>query len=310
MRVFLSHASQSKALVRRLTATLPPHVSIWLDRDAMAPGQRFAPRIERAICRDCDFVLVFIDEAALVSDWVRRETALALERQQALQRAYVLPVLLHDVGARMKLLGIDPEQMLYLDATDHSEAGLATAARTLADELFKHCSMLIEGLRTADRRLMLDELAEELTEFKQVAFKWQASLGNSLAVLSANQAAFDQVRDSVTAYNAVCERFVPRLALHRDRITAAWRDRRTLCEDVRKVLASVENDVYRGAMFRLNEVTEAIHRLDVSGGAPPEETARLDAEKDALNEAARSALERMSEKTAELIGDLESELEL
>jgi len=309
MKIFLSHASESKALVRRLTDPLPSHVSIWLDRDVMAPGQRFGPRIETAIRRECDFVLVFIDEHALASEWVLRETTLALERQQALQRAYVLPVLLQDVGARMKLLGIDPEQMLYLDATDPSDAGIAAAARTLAEELFKHCSMLIETLRSADRRRLLDDLAKELTEYKQAAFAWQASMGNSLAVLSVNQQAFDHVRDSLAAYNAVSERFVPRLALYRDRITSAWRDRRSLCEDVRQVLASIENDVYRGAMFRLNEVIEAIHHLDASGGAPADELAALDARKEALNDAARNALERMSAQAAELIGDLERELE-
>jgi hypothetical protein len=309
MKIFLSHASESKALVRRLTEPLPAHVSIWLDRDAMAPGQRFAPRIEAAIRSDCDFVLVFIDEHALASEWVKRETALALQRQQALQRAYVLPVLLQDVGARMKVLGIDPGEMLYLEACDHSDEGIAAAARSLADELFKHCSMLVESLRSADRRLMLDELSAESTEFKQAAFMWQASMGNSLAVLSVNQAAFDHVRDSVAAYNAVCDRFIPRLALHRDRITAAWRERRSLCEDVREVLASIENDVYRGAMFRLNEVIEAIHHLDAAGGAPPQQIARLDAQKESLSAAARSALERMSAQVAELIGDLESELE-
>jgi hypothetical protein len=67
MRIFLSHASESKALVVRLTEPLPPHVQIWLDRDALAAGQRFGPRIEAAIRRDCDFVLVFIDEHALAS---------------------------------------------------------------------------------------------------------------------------------------------------------------------------------------------------------------------------------------------------
>jgi len=309
MKIFLSHASESKPLVRRLTETLPPHVSIWLDRDAMAPGQRFAPRIEAAIRRDCDFVLVFVDRHALQSDWVRRETALALERQQALQRAYVLPVLLQDVGADMKVLGIDPEQMLYLDATDPSDEGIAASARTLADELFKHCSVLVESLRNTDRRAMLDALSAEVSEYKQVAFRWQASMGNSLAVLSVNQAAFDHVRDSLAAYNEVSERFIPRLGLHRDRITSAWRDRRSLCEDVREVLASIENDVYRGAMFSLNEVIESIHHLDASGGAPAAEIEALDARKEALNEAARNALERMSAQAVELIGDLESELE-
>ena len=309
MRIFLSHASESKPRVVRLTEPLPAHVQIWLDRDALAAGQRFGPRIEAAIRRDCDFVLVFIDEHALASDWVKRETALALQRQADLQRTFVLPVLLQPLGARMKEIGIDPDEMLYIDATDSSDAGIALGARLLADELFKHSSTMIETLRNADRRAMLDALSAEVTEYKQVAFRWQASLGNRLAVLSTNQAAFDHVRDTLADYNAVSERFVPRLALHRDRITAAWRDRRALCEDVREVLASIENDVYRGAMFSLNEVIEAIHHLDASHGAPAEELAALDARKDTLNEAARAALERMSARTAELIGDLESELE-
>jgi hypothetical protein len=309
MKIFLSHASESKALVRRLTEPLPPHVSIWLDRDAMGPGQRFRPRIEAAINSECDFVLVFVDEHALASDWVRHETKLALERQAALQRTYVLPVLLQDVGPRMKELGIDPEEMLYLDATDASVEGIAAGARTLGEELFKHCSTMIESLRNADRRRLLDELAAELGEFKQVAFMWQASMGNSLMVLSTNQAAFDHVRDSVAAYNRVSDRFVPRLPLHRDRITAAWRDKRSLCDDVRDLIASIENDVYRGAMFRLNDAIEMIHRLDASGGAAADEIARLDAEKDHLTEAARAALERMSAQAAEVIGDLERELE-
>ena len=308
MKIFLSHASESKPLVRRLTEPLPPHVSIWLDRDMMAPGQRFGARIQAAIARECDFVLVFIDEHALASGWVRRETALALERQAALQRTYVLPVLLQPVGGRMKELGIDPEEMLYLDATDATESGVAAAARTLGEELFKHCSVLIESLRNADRRRFIDELSAELTEFKQVAFMWQASMGNSLAVLSTNQAAFDHVRDSVAAYNRVADRFIPRLAMHRDRITAAWRDKRSLCEDVRHLIASIE-DVYRGALFRLNEAIETIHRLDASGGAPAAEIERLDAEKDRLTEAARLALDRLTAETAEVVGDLERELE-
>lgn len=312
MKIFLSHASESKALVRRLTEPLPPHVSIWLDRDMMATGHRFGPRIDAAIQRQCDFVLVFIDEHALASSWVQHETKLALQRQADLQRTYLLPVLLQDVGPAMKGLGIDPEQMLYLDATDHSEPGIAASARRLADELFMHCSLLVETLRDADRRRLLDELGADITEYKQVAFMWQASMGHSIAVLAGNQAAFDQVRESLAAYNRAADRIIPRLIEHRERITAAWRDRRSLCEDVRSLLASIDADVYRGAMFRLNDTLEAIQQLVGEGRSlpPPDEIARLDAEKDRLNEAARQALERMTVAAADVIGDLERELDI
>lgn len=309
MKIFLSHASESKPLVRSLTEPLPAHVSIWLDRDAMAPGQRFDRRIRAAIERECDFVLVFVDEHALASDWVKQETAMALQRQVALQRTFVIPVLLREVQGALAGLGLDPQETLYLDATDLSEAGIAASARTLAEELFKHCSMLVETLRSADRRRLLDEWAGELTEFQQAAFRWQASMQHSLAVLSGNQEAFDHVRDTLAEYNRVADRFIPRLALHRDRITAAWHDRRSLCEDMRDLVAAVEVDVYRGALFRLNEVLGALQRLADGGAATPEEIARLDTEKDALTQAARTALERVSADSADLIGDLARELE-
>ena len=312
MKIFLSHASESKALVRRLTEPLPPHVSIWLDRDMMATGHRFGPRIDAAIQQQCDFVLVFVDGHALASEWVRHETALALRRQVDLQRTYLLPVLIEAVGARMTALGIDPAQMLYLDATDTSDAGIATSAQRLGDELFMHCSLLVETLRDADRRRLLDELGDDITEFKQVAFMWQASMGHGMAVLAGNQAAFDHVRDSLADYNRVANRVIPRLTHHRDRITAAWRDRRSLCEDVRHLLASIDADVYRVAMFRLNQTLEAIQQLVGPGRELPgsDELARLDAEKDRLNDAARQALERMTTAAADVIGDLERELDI
>lgn len=309
MKVFLSHASESKALVRRLTEPLPQHVSVWLDRDAMASGQRFGPRIQSAIGRECDFVLVFVDEHAVASDWVQREVQLSLQRQVALQRTYLIPVLLREVDQGLKRLGLDPEETLYLDATDLSDAGIAASGARIAEELFKHCSMLVETLRSADRRQLLEDWSTELGEFQQAAFRWQASMSHSLAVLSTRQEAFDQVRDTLADYNRVADRFIPRLPLYRDRITSAWHDRRSLCDDVRELIASVEVDVYRGAMFRLNEVLATLQRLASSGGVPADQIAPLDAEKDALNATARAALERMSAASAELVGDLERELE-
>lgn len=312
MKIFLSHASESKALVRRITEALPHHVAIWLDRDMMATGHRFGPRIESAIQRQCDFVVVFVDPHAIASAWVQHETTLALQRQVDLQRTFLLPVLLQDVGTAMAGLGIDPEQMLYLDATDQSEAGIAASGRRLAEELFMHCSLLVETLRDADRRRLLDALAADITEYKQVAFMWQASMGHSIAVLATNQAAFDQVRDSLAAYNRSAERIIPRLVEHRERITAAWRDRRSLCEDVRNLLASIDGEVYRGTMFALNQALGAVQRLVDAGPAlpPAEDLARLDADKERLAEAARLSLERMTVLAADVIGDLERELDV
>ena len=61
MKVFLSHASESKPRVRRLTQGLPRHVEVWLDADELEAGQKFPQHIERGIREECDFVLVFVD---------------------------------------------------------------------------------------------------------------------------------------------------------------------------------------------------------------------------------------------------------
>lgn len=133
--IFLKPRQRSKPLVLRLTEPLPPHVQVWLDRDALAAGQRFAPRIEAAIRRDCDFVLVFIDEHALASDWVKRETALALQRQADLQRAFALPVLLQPLGERMTELGIDGADALHRCHRHRRRRHRAGHTRLIGDEL-------------------------------------------------------------------------------------------------------------------------------------------------------------------------------
>ena len=288
MKIFLSHASESKPLVRQLTEPLPAHVSIWLDRDAMAPSQRFDRRIRAAIERSATscWCSSTSTRSPPTGSGRNRDGAAAPGRAAAHLRH---PVLLREVQGALASLGLDPQETLYLDATDLSDAGIAASARTLAEELFKHCSMLVETLRNADRRRLLDDWAGELTEFQQAAFRWQASMQHNLAVLSGNRGLRPRARHA-GRYNPRGGSLHPRLALHRDRITAAWHDRRSLCEDMRDLVAAVEVDVYRGALFRLNEVLGALQRLADGGAATPEEIARLDTE-EFLTQAARTALE-------------------
>lgn len=311
MKIFLSHASASKPLVRRLTEALPPHVERWLDQDELSTGQKFGKHIEAGIRLECDFLIVFIDEAALASDWVQREVGIGLERQRDLQRPFVLPVLLGDVRVRMHEIGLPADEWLYLDARDHSDAGLAASADRLQAELFKHASELVERLRDVDRRALIDSLAEELADYEQVAFRWVAAMGNRIEVIATVQASFDHVRDCLAAYNAVADRFIPRLPTHRDRLTAAWRDRRSLCRDIAELVDEVEDEVYRGALYDLNEVLGLIHQTMLAHDKGPLDAAALataEARKTELLARAHSALERMTRHASELFGDLTSEL--
>jgi hypothetical protein len=312
VKVFLSHASESKPLVRRLTDGLPKHVERWLDAEELATGHKFATHIEAGIRNECDFFLVFIDEAALASEWVRREVALGRERHRDLQRPFVLPILVGDVEARMGELGLAADEWLYLDARDLSDAGIAASGAAIAAELFKHASELVERLRTTDRRMLIDGFAAELAEYEQVAFRWRAAMENGLDVLVSVQAAIDHVRDTLAAYNKVADRFIPRLPVHRDALSAGWRERRSFVNRIAALIDVIEDGVYRGAMFDLNEVLGMMHEAQVAdrdGRLDAARLARDEQRKTELLAKAQSALDDMTQRASALFGDLTAELE-
>ena len=307
MQIFLSHASPSKERVRRIVERLPKHVDCWLDQDELSPGYRFGRHIESAIAEHCDFLIVFIDEAALGSEWVKRETAAGLRRENDLDRPFVVPVLLEDVRDRIGEIG-ELTDRLYLEAWDDSEQGGADAAERLAAQLFALTSRMIEAHRGLGRRGILDAFSSELTAYKHVAFLWRQGLGNSLPVLSTNQVLFDQVAAIVAEYNRVAGDFIPRLTLHRDRMLAAWSEHKGLCEDIRELVDDIEERVFRGAMRRLNRLHEIVHKLDTDGGADATTLAGYEREQASLLDDAERALDDMTRRSTRLITALEREI--
>jgi thioesterase domain-containing protein len=299
--------------VRRLTESLPRHVDIWLDADELRLGQKFPQHIERGIRLECDFVIVFVDRHALESPWVKREVALALQRGRDLQRSFVVPVMIDDVAPRLAELGLDAREFIYLDARDGSDPGIEASAKALEAELFKLASKMVEHLRGADRRRLLERFSAEVAEFEQVAFRWLASMSNSLAVLSIEGPAVAHARECLAAYNEVGDRFIPRLSIHRDELAAGWRESKALRNHINKLIDFVEDEVYRGTMFRMNEVLEMAHSIgaaiDTSRPVDAASIASQDTQKDEIIAAARQSLKRMTEETSELIDDLTSELE-
>jgi hypothetical protein len=312
MKVFLSHANESKPQVRRLTDGLPKHVERWLDAEELATGQKFPQHIEAGIRNECDFFLVFIDEAALQSEWVKREVALGRERQRDLQRPFVLPILVGDVQARMGELGLAADEWLYLDARDLSDTGVAASGAAIAAELFKHASELVERLRTTDRRSLIDGFAAELAEFEQVAYRWVAAMENRIDVLVTVQAAIDHVRETLAAYNQVADRFIPRLPKHRDALSAAWHDRRSFINRIAALIDLVEDGVYRGAMYDLNEVLGLVHEAQVADAEKrldPAQLAKDEQRKTVLIDQAQAVLDDLTQRANALFGDLTAELE-
>ena len=70
MRIFLSHCSRDKALVREFRSMLPSFLNTWLDEDSLSWGDSFSTELRTTIQSGVDFLIIFLDTEALNSKWV------------------------------------------------------------------------------------------------------------------------------------------------------------------------------------------------------------------------------------------------
>jgi prolyl-tRNA editing enzyme YbaK/EbsC (Cys-tRNA(Pro) deacylase) len=131
VRVFFSHSSRDKALLRELRGYLPPWVTSWIDEDQLLFGVQLEPTLRKTIDEEVDYLVLFLGPEAFESDWVRREIEWALEREQRLGRVFLLPVLLVDVRERLSELGLAGR--LTVNLADFSRGGIKMLAETLTN---------------------------------------------------------------------------------------------------------------------------------------------------------------------------------
>jgi hypothetical protein len=153
MKIFLSHASRDKALVREIRNHLPEHVRSWLDEKQLLIGDDLGGSIKKAIEADTDYVIIFLSRDSVTSKWVKRELAWALKREKQLGRPFVLPMLLDkETWSLVQPKGFRSRK--YILCTDFSEQGVAHAANLLSEELFACLS------REAEKQSLPESLVE------------------------------------------------------------------------------------------------------------------------------------------------------
>jgi DeoR/GlpR family transcriptional regulator of sugar metabolism len=135
MRIFLSHSSRHKPLVREVKNCLPEHIKAWIDEKELLVGDDIEISIKTAIQADSDFVVLFLDSNAMRSQWVRKELEWAIEQEAALGRSFIIPVLLdRDVWETL-----EPEtfrRRKYIPCDDFTEEGIKGIASALSSQLF------------------------------------------------------------------------------------------------------------------------------------------------------------------------------
>lgn len=135
MKIFLSHNSRHKPLVREIKRYLPEHINLWIDEKDLLIGDDLNTTIKDAIETDTDFVIIFIDHYAISSSWILKELNWAIEHEKEIGRTFLLPIVL-EKEAWGKLENKEFKERKYLLCEDFSENHVRSLANNLISELF------------------------------------------------------------------------------------------------------------------------------------------------------------------------------
>ncbi len=82
--IFMSHSSKNNAFTQKLTDDLQAaHFNVWVDLEALRDGDRWVHEIQTAL-ENCHAIVVIMSKAARESEWVERETLMALDLRKPL----------------------------------------------------------------------------------------------------------------------------------------------------------------------------------------------------------------------------------
>jgi len=149
MKIFLSHTSRDKPLVREFRTGLPAFLrsKTWLDEDNLLWGDALAGTLKTTIQTKVDFLVIFLTRQALDSAWVRQELEWATAREGELKRTFVLPILIEDVPNDD--LPDYFKHRRYLKLSDFEHESVIALANDATMELFQ---LIVEGQEKADER--------------------------------------------------------------------------------------------------------------------------------------------------------------
>jgi len=133
MRVFVSHSSRDKSLVREVLAKLPIQVRCWLDEEQLLFGMELKPSLRKAVQAETDLVLLFLSRDSVSSPWVRREAKWALDRERSTDDPVLLPILLDDVLDQVRPKAL--RERLYLKCFERTRRAVTALAEEISRQL-------------------------------------------------------------------------------------------------------------------------------------------------------------------------------
>lgn len=171
MKIFLSHKSNDKPLMREFKQLLPPFLGTWLDEDSLIWGDNFTKELKSTIQSGVDFILFFLDDASLSSTWVKQELEWATNREKELKRIFVLPIILPDTTRESIPASI--KNRLHLTLSSYEQSAVEALAKKATEKIFQLVLESYANLQLAiPRDKSLLEIRDELSagQAKRLAF--------------------------------------------------------------------------------------------------------------------------------------------
>lgn len=159
MQIFLSHHNRQKPLIREIRRNLPEYLGAWIDEQKLIFGDNIATSIETTIKSDMDYLLLFLDENAANSEWVRREIAWTLQAEKEHGRTILLPVVIDD-SALVSLGNVELQNRKHLRLKDFLETSVRSLAENIASELFALVCRDMNRLRNPKPKTATETLAD------------------------------------------------------------------------------------------------------------------------------------------------------
>lgn len=151
MQIFLSHSGRQKPLVREVKKYLPDHLGLWIDEEKLQFGDTLTDTIKSSIVTETDYVLLFLDEFAAESEWVKKEIQWAIEAEKKHLRTILLPIVI-DENAFQVLEREKLQDRKYLRLKDFQESAVIALSNQIASELFALVCRDLSLIRNPEHR--------------------------------------------------------------------------------------------------------------------------------------------------------------
>jgi DeoR family transcriptional regulator, aga operon transcriptional repressor len=136
MKIFISHSSKQRLLVKEIKSYLPNQIGFWIDEHEIKIGEHISNSLHNAITNECDFFIVFIDDYSIKSPWVQDEIQIALKKESELQRPFFLPIIIDQTAWDTPELS-HLKSKRFLKCHDFSDIGIEAISKELLSELLK-----------------------------------------------------------------------------------------------------------------------------------------------------------------------------